>query len=558
MRLVTLTQKKDHVLREHTSANQIESFLRCQRYWGFNKLLGIEPKEKAPWLDLGSELHWQLRCYARGYQLNVDTEAGKRALAGLHLLPDPKTVDCVEDEAPVKIDSLALLPHVEPLEVQGARDLTLGIKLSDRFVWSLWDYKTTRGNTRTREPWAYVMTPEKLSQNVAGNLYAWDVMWNRQVETVPARWIYFLTDKARHPDAKATDHTFRLKEVVELTQLYLSIGDEHRSLVRQFRSSPFDVNALPANRNACLMFGGCPYRAETGGPCNVTRTLGAMMTQAQGQNPASEIERMLAERRAAPQGAPGGPPPGYPQQQNGPPPGYAPQQQQQPGGPPPMQGAPAPPPPPGPPMQGQGMPGIPTGGQPYNAPAPMAAAPQWAPPQPQNAPSPGYGPPAQYGAPPGYSAQPPTPPAPHLPPEAYVLPPAPGYTPPASQMGYTSPAPGGYSNGVSPPLPLPSPLQGNGVAPLAATEPKRRGRKPGAAAAAKAAAAALANNAQPPSPLPQEFPVDERAQFMRSSCLIAAGSVDLANRSAQEVGQLAMNTVAFAEQCWNWLQASKA
>lgn len=518
MRPVDLYQKPDHVLREHTSANQLEDYISCARMWGFRNLLGIREKKERPWLQLGTELHWQLRCYFRGYQLNLETEAGKRALAGLHLLPAPQSCDVIEDETEVRIDSTQLLSGIEKLEIQGARDLTVGFRVSPIWEptfsyheWMLLDYKTTRGDTRKGDPWAYVKTPHALEHNIAGNMYAWDIMSTKSVDRVPARWVYFLTDAKKHPDARATDFTYARSDVKRRLTLLLEVGAEHRDVVRTFKRAPFDVNDLPANTARCSQMGGCPYRAETGGPCKARRTIGDMM--AQSQQPPSDIEAMLAARRNG-QAAPGMPPAGYPAPQAGPP------------------AMPAPPPlaPPGPPQAPVGMPGIPGNGSfappaATQAPAPAAPQPVWngqAWVLPQQAPAPQAAP----QAPPGWQ---PAPAAPHLPPEAQLPPQMPA-------------APQGY---VPPPAGLPSPAPQS--APQApAAEPAKRGRKP------KASAALPGGGAE--KEVEEAAETDDRGVFMRACTLCVSSGFDLTNADPATVNRAAQNATQYAALVWQYLQ----
>ncbi len=225
---------------------------------------------------------------------------------------------------------------------------------------------------------------------------------------------------------------------------------EFRSLARQYKRQPFDINSLTPNRDACETFGGCPYRASNGGPCKDSRTLGEMFKMTQPNGGMTDVEAMLAQR-AAQGGQPMGPPPGYQPPQGGPPPQQnwqPPQPPQQQWQQPPQNQQPGayPAPPGGPPPQPPGMPGIPNG---YGAPQPgqMMPPPQtgWAPP----------------GPPGGMGYQPPQ--APHLPPEAQRQ-----YQPQPPQMNQAA--------GQQPQLPgVPPQLPPAGAA---AQEPKKRGRKP--------------------------------------------------------------------------------
>jgi hypothetical protein len=315
-------------------------------------------------------------------------------------------------------------------------------------------------------------------------------------------------------------------------KLLLDVSAEHRELVRHFKRAPFDVNELPANTARCPQFGGCPYRAETGGPCTKTRTIGEMMSQSN-QQPPSDIEAMLAARRNG-QAAPGAPPPmppgmtpyGAPSQGN-----WQTQTPVPQAGPPPM-AAPPPLAPPGPPQaQAPGFPGIPQGAP--QAPAPMAAPPQY----------PGYqqGPDGQWYpvpqaapvTPPGWQ---PAPAAPHLPPESQLLP---------QVMAAQPMVPAGHhALPQAPAAPVEAPKKG-------------RGRPRATAEQAQATAAGL------PGGIPgsgsdelQPLPVDARAVFLRACVLCTSSSVDLSD--ARLIEQQAKNALQYAELVWTYLQYTKA
>jgi len=516
LKLVRLFQLENYQPYEHSSPTRVQTWLLCNRKLAFKSLMGLRPEEGyAPWLDLGKDVHRELQGYAHGQPLDLNSVQGQRALSCLHLLPDFRGVKEVETEHPIRINSLDLEPNVEPIHIRGDRDLAYRDWTN---AWHLNDYKTTRGDTKKKDPWAYQISPERLLDDVQGNWYALDLMLNKRVSTVPGRWISILTDLKRHPDARATDVVFEERQVLKKSREFLEEAFRFRGLVRQYRQAPFDINSLPANRDACEQYGGCPYRAANGGPCKDSRTLGEMFRMAQGV----DVEAMLAQRAAQGNGAPPPAPPGY-GPPPGPPPGYPPQQaqgyppappQQQPGAypPPPQQVHPGPPqgPPPG-------MPGIPPG---YGAPQPgqpMPPAPppqQWAPPQP---PQQQWVPPAPPG---GMGYTPPA--APHLPPESRQQ-----YAPPAPQM---APAAGQQ------PLQLPPPVP---------TEPAKRTRGP---------------NKKKEVPATQgksEDAIEERSQFMRVFLIEHFKGLAL-NTDPNQVQQLVHNACSLANQAWMALEAAGA
>lgn len=456
---VRLVLLKDYKPKEHTSAHRISMFVGCRRQYGFANLLGLREEkveeEARPWLRLGHEVEYYQQKYLEGYTIPQETEAGRRALATLHLLPDPKICASLVHQEPIKIDSRQLRPDLELIEVRGAKDLV--------FQWQgdptkyLLDYKTTRGNTRKKGgEWEYVKNPDQLRADPQGNMYAWDIMSSTGQETVPGRWVYTLTDLKKHPDARATDVLFLRSDVKARMWGLLEVADWHRAVTRDYVKNPFDPNALPGNPDTCETFGGCPYRPAVGGPCRQpSRTIGQMIMAANNGQPPSDIEAFLADKRQqAMQAGPGGPPP-------------------------PMAGPGMPPPPP--PMAPPQAPQTPqfAPGQVVNGhvlgpdgrwyPAPAAASPQ--PPTAQApAPPPPMQPPPMQAAPPQqYQA----PPAPHLPPEAYLPPPGAPMGPPSLPGGMGALPPGGHPQGPATTTALPPAATGKGKKATAATADDR-------------------------------------------------------------------------------------
>lgn len=492
-RSVQLRVLDNFVPKEHTSASRLGLFIRCQRWWGFEKLYGLVEEKERPWLSLGKEVEYYQQKYLEGYAIPQDQEAGRRALASLHLLPDPTKCVQILHQDPIRVDTSDIVPSIEKFELRGAKDL-----LVNAGHWHLYDYKTTRGNTRIKDgEWAYVKTRQDLEDDVQGNFYAYDVFRNYCPDAyLHARWIFTLTDMKKHPDARATDVLFSRELVGFRMRQFVELADWHRSIARQFKRAPFDVNGLRPNADACETFGGCPYRPAVGGPCRQpSRNLGDMLTMTTPNGAPTDIEKMLEERRA--QGmAQAGAPPGYPS-------------------PAPTGVMPAPAAPPQPPQYTIGSV---VNGHVLGADGQWRPAPPPAPPAPPPAPAvmPPPGPPA---GPPGYYA---APPSPVLPPEAYAPPPSPPAGPPAIP---------GVPAGMLPPPAAPAPATG------------KKGKKA----------------ATPPSA--PEDPADEtqeRAQFMRACVLACSGNVDQLLAGGQNPAQLSQAIVSYAHLVWQYLQHAGA
>lgn len=575
MRKLVLVQNPNHTLREHTSGSSVDKYNRCPRAWGFEKLAGIKVLTylddgslgELPWLTKGHGVESHIESYLKGGNIALETEDGQRALACLHLLPKPHETDWMAHQQLVNIDTRIILPNVQQIEVQGAKDLVF--RQSANWVdthsyplgFNLVDYKTTRGDTRKKDPWAYVKTQEQLLADTPANIYALDMMVNLRISEVPARWVYTLTDIKRPPDARCTDVVFKEKEVLARTREIFNTADEMRAIVRTFARYRFNVNQLtPKFGEACKSFGGCAYRKEIGGPCTDSRTLGDMIRMTQPQM--TPLEQAIEEQRRINQqaGQQGGAPPGYPPQGFGPPPGGFPVQPQgqfqpPPGQPqysaappggfvppqqPPMGAPPGFPPQQQPQQQQPGFPGVPGG---YGAPqsgAPLVQQPPqgFAPQQQPYAPQQGYGP-AQQG---GYMP----PQAPHLPPEAQQqpmgMPPqmGPGQGPPALPPPQGNPALQGAP---------PGPLQGG-----PAVTPAKRPRRTRAQIDADKAAALAAGQTLPPAEADDES--EDRALFMQAFVVSACMGAALQDPArTTQITSLAINQ---AHMAWQALQHAGA
>lgn len=397
-----ITQKPGYEPREIYSPTQISAYDLCARKWGFKYLDGWRaPQTKAQ--SFGSEVDRILTRYYEGGPLVGNGDAGAVALAMVPYLPDPEDCDQILAQRSINVQ----VPY--RISDESKMDLLVHFKETPSF-WHLFDYKSTKDLS-------YVPTPEKLYTDVQCVIYSHDLVVNKELNEVRARWVYG-QKPPKKVIAKPVDIVLPKAHIeAEWERICDQSLKPMTSLVREKKNgSVGSANDLPPNWEACYAYGGCEYSAAKGGPCSRLGTAGngfklgdAIMTQQQ----RPDINEILAQRRAQNGAVAGAPPAAAPMPAPGAAPGYPPQ----------AQAAYAPPP-------AQHTP-------PAQHPAAAAQAWQGAPPAVQQ---PGY-PPPQYqqpqhplGPPEQQQAYAPQGQAPYVPPvpQQHQAPPAP-YVPPQHQ-----------------------------------------------------------------------------------------------------------------------------
>lgn len=298
-------QQENWEPRESFSASAISVFLLCRRKWAFGYLFGWKDGAPKPGTTLGSLIHASCEAFERGgtvfdfvvtdeIKKELDTfdpvvrarlleEAPKRALAGIHLIPDG---EFQEIETDIQIDTSLVLPEIEPVVFKGRIDL----RTYDEGRWTVTDHKSTRG-ARVEgkfDPWAYAHTPETLAADVQAVIYSLDTLQNWEgVASVDLRWIYYLTDDNCTPKAKPVDSI--ITDPVGASVKYILIADEMRSILRS-RPCPEDLPEGPLE--ACSAYGGCAFREDRGGPCRRQDSVTALaMAIARSTMPLAQLHR---------------------------------------------------------------------------------------------------------------------------------------------------------------------------------------------------------------------------------------------------------------------------
>lgn len=278
----------------------------CKRKAAYGAIFGVRDQGKSVAKILGSLIHAALEHYLRGQtvyyliaedgSLRIDAklrkeiadtgiepdklaelaaEAPKRAVAGLHLLPNTRdpALELVEVEQWINIDTRRLLPDVEPLRVTGKIDLSM----RRAGVWYLYDHKSTKGRRdkgKPFDPWAYCKSPADLEHDPQGVFYALDRVLKYGLPSIWSRWVYYLTDVKAHPDAKAVDVELTWPTLEREGRAWLLVAAEIRELMRAHKAgalTPEDIPPAavlpPDPASPCNAFGGCPYHVSKGGPC---------------------------------------------------------------------------------------------------------------------------------------------------------------------------------------------------------------------------------------------------------------------------------------------------
>jgi hypothetical protein len=279
----------------HVSASQVETFDLCERKWGLNKLDG-HPNKSNQYAQRGHAVHHDLELWQRdGTPIDLSTDSGKIASAGLRFLPRPSTHD-VEDY---------FLLRTATATYKGLKDLRSGASP----IVAVYDHKTTVN-------FKWMKTPEKLRSNVQANLYAVDEVQRaasegRHVERIELNWIYYLANPEKPKARKVQLHVLPDKNTAvpecpsnvekahfgimyydELYENFAKIEHTAARMVQLYADHPKAMD-LPYNADACQAYGGCPYYKE-----QCTLTLGERIRSMEQQQSLSEKMKASVSKQA--------------------------------------------------------------------------------------------------------------------------------------------------------------------------------------------------------------------------------------------------------------------
>jgi hypothetical protein len=321
--------------REAFSPSQLATARDCRRKWGYGYLLGLRRAKPLKAAALGSLVHACLEAYLAGgtvYDFKIDRglardlehfdsktveamqkHAPRCALSGLQHLPrlDDPAIERLDIEKAINIDTAAIVSHIhgfslarDPIIIRGRRDLGM-TRAGVRY---LYDHKSTGGRKSKNEhgpadSWAYVKTPEQLLTDEQAVLYGMAEMQEHGLSELWSRWVYYLTDEKKAPASRPLDIHQTLPQVEAEAKKLIHLAFDLRQLIR----ARADVEKLPLPvlppdpASPCNKYGGCPYRADRGGPCNgPLQNLGALIASAPQSKQEKEKEEMTQQAPTPP------------------------------------------------------------------------------------------------------------------------------------------------------------------------------------------------------------------------------------------------------------------
>lgn len=250
-----VSSKYDASATRPISPSEIESFLLCQRRWGWERLDGIKVERGNDAAELGKATHKQLeRWFVAGILPDPTDEAGRIAESGLHLWPAPAEVSEIEIHIGCETDAG---------RYHGYQDIGY-IEPETAYV-VVGDHKTT-GDFK----WA--KTAEELRTNIQAAIYARSAMERHGVEQVKLRWVYYRTKGARKAYPVEVIVT-----VPEVEQVFDEIIDPVAREIHAAEASGKTGVDMEINARSCDAFGGCPHASR----CNLSpsQRLVSLMSQ---------------------------------------------------------------------------------------------------------------------------------------------------------------------------------------------------------------------------------------------------------------------------------------
>lgn len=308
------------------SASQVSTYQLCARKWFLQKVEGLR-SPPGPSAALGLDVHSQIERWLKdGIPLDMTVPSGPIAMAGLHLLPMPKTPGLrIEEEFTIEIYG-----H----KFRGYKDYAIH---EPRPIPLVGDHKSTKdfrwAKTDALHP------PDdgednRLRIDIQANLYAAEAMWRTGSEWCDLEWMYYRTTGA--PAVHPVRLRLHRNEVAPVLERVVKSCNTMTALLDMAATQGLRAMDIPPEASACDAFGGCEFQ----GLCNLSpaQRMTSIMTQQ-----AHSLD-LLSQLQSMKNGAAINPPPNAPQGYAPPPPLPGQGQMQLPMPPQPMMAPPGPPP----------------------------------------------------------------------------------------------------------------------------------------------------------------------------------------------------------------------
>lgn len=207
------------------SQSSYNSFVDCNRSWGWDKLEGIKKPEK-PATKRGKEHHTQLENWGR--DATPPTADFDRLLPALQYFPDPK-VGLQEEYFALLVDDVVFHGFVD------------------------WETDEEIFDLKTAKDLCWAKTQAGLLKDVQASVYALKKIVQNNLTQATCRWVYTQMEGGRY--AHPVEVVFTKKHAIENVVSYLP---QAREMIAHKKSGKKALDLAP-NWGHCSAYGGCPY-----------------------------------------------------------------------------------------------------------------------------------------------------------------------------------------------------------------------------------------------------------------------------------------------------------
>jgi hypothetical protein len=210
----------------------IKAWLLCPRKFGFDYIDQV-PRRHTAATEFGEKTHEQLEKYLSTGKVD-QTEHGRLALTGTHLLPPPN-LQGMELEKFFEFD-------LQNVPFHGTKDVQIH---ASNYI-AVFDHKTTAA-------WRWIMSEEDLRHDPQVLIYAMDSVLKTGIQACWICWTYF--KKRGKYEARQIAFTMTADEILNSIQPHIKTAHE----IIKLSMGAKEANDLPYNANSCSAYGGCQY-----------------------------------------------------------------------------------------------------------------------------------------------------------------------------------------------------------------------------------------------------------------------------------------------------------